>query len=178
MAYQPIENYGIIGDMRTLALVGVDGSIDWLCYPHFDSPSVFATVLDDKKGGRYKIAPAMREVTYKQLYWPETNILINRFLSPDGVGEVTDFMPVGAASGDHGHTQLVRMVKAARGTMAFQMECRPAFDYARARHEVQITDTGAAFHSAGLSLGLETHVPLRLDGEGVVITCLGFSRLA
>ncbi|MEE8257908.1 MAG: trehalase-like domain-containing protein, partial [Acidobacteriota bacterium] len=104
MAYQPIENYGIIGDMHTLALVGMDGSIDWLCLPHFDSPSVFCAILDDKIGGRFKICPATEGATRKQFYWPDTNVLISRFFSPDGVGEIADFMPVGSAKredGDH-----------------------------------------------------------------------------
>ena len=77
MSYQPIENYGIIGDMHTVALVGMNGSIDWLCYPRFDSPSVFAAILDDKKGGSFQITPVRSDLTYKQLYWPETNVLIH-----------------------------------------------------------------------------------------------------
>ena len=88
MQYQPIENYGVVGDMHTVSLVGMDGSIDWCCYPHFDSPSVFAAILDNKKGGRFQIAPNCPVNTYKQLYWPETNVLITRFLSPDGVAEI------------------------------------------------------------------------------------------
>src|SRR5262249_10014844 len=84
MTYQPIENYGMIGDMHTVALVGTDGSIDWLCVPRFDSPSVFAAILDDGKGGRFKIAPVGDDVTCKQFYWPETNVLITRFLGPHG----------------------------------------------------------------------------------------------
>ena len=84
MAYQPIENYGVIGNMRTVALVGMDGSIDWFCCPNFDSPSVFAAILDEKKGGYFKIAPATTGLTQKQMYWPETNVLVTRFLSPDG----------------------------------------------------------------------------------------------
>ena len=86
MAYQPIENYGMIGDMHTVALVGIDGSLDWLCVPDFDSPSVFAAILDDGKGGRFKITPIGENVTCKQFYWPETNVLVTRFLSPDGAG--------------------------------------------------------------------------------------------
>ncbi len=82
MAYQPIENYGLIGDMHTVALVGVNGSIDWLCYPYFDSPSVFAAILDDEKGGRFKISPCASDgVTFKQFYWPDTNVLTTRFFS-------------------------------------------------------------------------------------------------
>src|SRR5690349_13263946 len=110
MAYQPIENYGIIGDMHTVALVGMDGSIDWLCFPHFDSPSVFAAILDGNKGGRFKIAPPADHVTHKQFYWPDTNVLVTRFLSADGVGEITDYMPVGATASGHGYHQLIRRV--------------------------------------------------------------------
>src|SRR5204863_6110206 len=93
--YQPIEHYGIIGNLRTAALVGMDGSIDWLCLPHFDSPSVFAAILDDHKGGRFRIAPDCERLRHKQLYWPDTAVLVTRFLHADGVGQVEDFMPVG-----------------------------------------------------------------------------------
>jgi GH15 family glucan-1,4-alpha-glucosidase len=137
MTYQPIENYGIIGDMHSVALVGMDGSIDWLCFPHFDSPSIFAAILDDKKGGRFKISPAFDGFTSKQLYWPDTNVLITRFFSPDGVGEITDYMPTGVLEDGHGHHQLIRRVKVVRGTMTFLMECCPAFDYAREEHETK-----------------------------------------
>ena len=109
MTYQPIENYGMIGDMHTVALVGTDGSIDWLCVPDFDSASVFAAILDDGKGGRFKIAPVGDDVTCKQFYWPETNVLITRFLGPDGAAELTDFMPAGrAVSGGKHRLQLIR----------------------------------------------------------------------
>ena len=140
MGYRPIEDYGIIGDMHSVALVGTDGSIDWLCFPHFDSPSIFAAILDDEKGGRFRIAPAGEagNVTRKQMYWPDTNVLVTRFLSPGGVGEVTDYMPVGAPADGHGHHSLIRRVKVVRGEMAFRMECFPAFDYARQAHEIEI----------------------------------------
>ena len=98
MAYQPIENYGIIGNMRTAALVGMNGSIDWFCVPFFDSPSVFAAILDDQKGGRFEIGPREGGIRTKQFYWPETNVLVTRFLSQDGVGELEDFMPARRAS--------------------------------------------------------------------------------
>ena len=96
MSYQPIENYGIIGNMRTVALVGMNGSIDWYCYPHFDSPSIFGAILDDNKGGRFQICPVGDQVRHKQFYWPSTNILVTRFLLQDGIAELEGFMPVGA----------------------------------------------------------------------------------
>ena len=160
MTYQPIQDYGIIGDMHSAALVGTDGSIDWLCFPHFDSPSVFAAILDDGKGGRFKIAPASEGAARKQLYWPDTNVLITRFFTPDGVGEVIDYMPVGVPENGHGYHQLVRRVRVVRGEMGFRMECSPAFDYARAEHETEVTTEGAAFRTPDLCLGLSTSVPL------------------
>jgi len=169
MAYQPIENYGIIGDMHTAALVGLNGSIDWLCFPHFDSPSVFAAILDDRKGGYFEIAPADVQSTPKQFYWPETNVLITRFLSTGGVGEVTDFMVVdqAASENEHHHHQLIRRVRAVRGSMKFHIVCRPAFNYARDAHRLKITPEGAVFYSANLNLGLATGVPLLHDEDRV-----------
>ncbi len=159
---------GIIGNMHTAALVGIDGSIDWFCFPYFDSPSVFAAILDDRKGGLFRIAPGIEEVNRKQLYWPETNVLITRFLSPDGVGEVIDYMPVGHALTRNGHHRLIRHVKVVRGHMPFRLECFPAFNYARDGHEIKLSDKGASFHSATLSLGLATKVALIEEGEGVI----------
>ena len=167
MTYQPIENYGIIGDMHTIALVGVNGSIDWLCLPHFDSPSVFGAILDDKKGGCFKIAPLSDGITYKQFYWPETNVLITRFLSADGVAEITDYMPIHQA-GKTDDQRLVRWVTAVRGSMKLRMECRPAFNYARDKHTTQVTPEGATFYSSGISLGLATPVPVAVDGDTAV----------
>jgi len=157
MTYRPIENYGMIGDMHTVALVGTDGSIDWLCVPSFDSPSVFAAILDDGRGGRFKIAPVGDDVTCKQFYWPETNVLITRFLGPDGAAELTDFMPAGrAVSGGKHRLQLIRRVTAVRGILRFRMECRPAFNYVRDTHTATITGDGATLVSTSLSLGLAT----------------------
>ena len=168
MTYQPIQDYGIIGDMHSAALVGKDGSIDWLCFPHFDSPSVFAAILDDEKGGRFKIAPAAEGAARKQLYWPDTNVLITRFFSPDGVGEIIDYMPVGAHENGDGYHQVIRRVRVVRGEMAFRVECSPAFDYAREGHETEISSEGACFRSSGLGLGLATRVPLEETGGAAV----------
>jgi GH15 family glucan-1,4-alpha-glucosidase len=168
MGYQPIESYGAIGDMRTAALVGRNGSIDWWCFPNFDSPSVFAALLDDQRGGRFQIAPAREGASHKQLYFPDTNVLITRFLTRDGVGEVTDFMPVEARVAERAESRIIRLVNVVRGTMKFRVVCRPAFDYARARHEVTIEPGGALFRSPELTVRLATGVPLVQDGDAAV----------
>jgi GH15 family glucan-1,4-alpha-glucosidase len=165
MPYKPIGSYGVIGNMRTAALVAMDGSIDWLCFPRFDSPSVFAAILDDKKGGFFRIAPS-EKTDLKQFYWPETNVLVTRFLHEDGVGELTDFMPVGGRASDE--DWLIRHVKVPRGRVTFRLECRPAFDYARAEHAVHIDRNGACFSTPRLTIGLHTKIPLRRDGQGAV----------
>jgi GH15 family glucan-1,4-alpha-glucosidase len=165
MSYQPIGNYGIIGDMQTAALVGLNGSIDWFCFPFFDSPSVFAAVLDDNKGGCFLLRPAdSYKANHKQFYMPDSNVLVTRFLAPEGVGEVTDFMPVVPLDKPEKRC-LVRMVTA-HGTMRFRVECRPGFNYARDPHEVEIDSNGACFHSRDLSLRLSTTMPLTQDGSG------------
>lgn len=168
MAYQPIESYAMIGDMHSVALVGTNASIDWLCLPRFDSPSVFAAILDDEKGGCFRIAPVESNVTYKQFYSPETNVLVTRFLASAGAAELTDFMPVGAAAAGDGRRQLIRSLCAVRGSTRFRLECRPAFNFARDAHQVTLSDSGALFASASLRLGLATHVPLRESAGGVV----------
>jgi GH15 family glucan-1,4-alpha-glucosidase len=164
--YLPIEDYGIIGNLRTAALVGMDGSLDWLCLPYFDSPSVFAAILDCRKGGRFRIAPAGDDFRRKQFYWPDTAVLVTRFLHDDGVGQIEDYMPVGGTR--NVPDEVVRRVAVVRGQVAFHLECRPAFDYARGVHQVQLVGDGARFDGPGLSLGLAAPVPLRLDGDAVV----------
>jgi len=144
----------------------VDGSIDWLCLPHFDSPSVFAALLDDQKVGRFRIAPAGDHLRRKQFYWPDTAILVTRFLHEEGVGEFEDYMPVGGSGAVP--DELIRRVRVVRGQLRFHLECRPAFDYARATPECHLAANGARFDGPGLSLGLAAPLPLRRDGAGVV----------
>ena len=132
--YAPIEDYGVIGDLHTVALVGKSGSIDFLCIPSFDSPSVFAALLDVDRGGRFLIAPRLDDAVHRQLYLPDTNVLLTRFLSDSGVAEVSDFMPVEDAGVAH---NLVRRAKTVRGEIRFAMRCDPRFDYARATHTVE-----------------------------------------
>ena len=169
MAYQPIEDYGMIGDMRTVALVGINGSIDWLCVPHFDSPSVFARILDDQKGGFFSIEPVDPNASCRQFYWPDTNVLVTRFLAMDGAAELTDFMPASDddAAGPHRH-QLIRRVSAVRGSITLRMRCRPAFNYARDQHETSLVDQGAVFRTPTTCLALTADVSLEREGTGVV----------
>ena len=168
MSYQPIENYGIVGNMRTAALVGMNGSIDWFCYPYFDSPSVFGAILDDRKGGRFQISPVAEGATRKQLYWPSTNILVTRFLLAEGIGELEDFMPVGLPSGSRWYHNLYRRVRCVKGQVRFSVTCRPAFDYGRQTHATALHSNGAIFKSANLNLALSTAVPMKEDGQGGV----------
>ncbi|HEX5261286.1 MAG TPA: trehalase-like domain-containing protein, partial [Gaiellales bacterium] len=151
--YLPIAEHGVIGDLHTIALVGTNGTIDWLCWPRFDSPSVFGSILDAGKGGHWDLQPASPgDHSVKQLYFPDTNVLITRFLTPDGVGEVQDFMPI-HRDPDHPR-RLMRRVIAVRGDVRFRMDCQPRFNYARDGHKVEMHPSGAVFHSPHLSLCL------------------------
>jgi GH15 family glucan-1,4-alpha-glucosidase len=164
----PIEDHGVIGNLRTVALVATNGSIDWCCLPNFDSPSVFGALLDDARGGHFQISPRVAELRTRQTYLPDTNILITRFLHPDGVGEIVDFMPVHrGASPDRPH-RIVRRVSVVRGALPFRLDCRPAFDYGRAPHEAAHKSEGILFHTSQLALWLQGTVPLRLEQGGAI----------
>jgi GH15 family glucan-1,4-alpha-glucosidase len=168
MPYQPIEDYGVVGNLRTTALIGKNGSIDWFCFPHFDSPSIFGAILDQSKGGYFQIKPIVDEITCKQVYWPDTNVLVTRFLSSDGVGEIIDFMPIPKSKDAPPDRGLIRRVKVARGSMRFRMECLPAFNYGRDTHTIEIMGDGARFCSPNLRLGLASSLPLqKFSGDGV-----------
>jgi GH15 family glucan-1,4-alpha-glucosidase len=154
MSYQPIENYGIIGNMRTVALVGMNGSIDWYCYPHFDSPSIFGAILDDKNGGCFRISADSDGVRHKQFYWPSTNVLVTRFLLPDGIAELEDFMPVGLPSESPEYRHVYRRIRCVRGSVRISVTCRPAFDYGRQTHDTLIAANGATFKADSFTLAL------------------------
>ncbi len=169
MSYQPIENYGIIGDLNTVALVGLNGSIDFMCFPDFDSPSVFLALLDEKKGGRFEITPQFGNMKTKQLYLPDTNVLLTRFLSPDGVGEITDFMPVEEL---YDGKELIRRVTSVRGEVRYKMHCMPRFNYARNKHSAhQVSPTEIIFNEIGgqsMQLRLLSSVKMKIDhGDAV-----------
>jgi GH15 family glucan-1,4-alpha-glucosidase len=164
--YQPIENYAVIGDLNTVALVGLNGSIDFMCFPYFDSPTIFASILDSQKGGSFKIEAVDCEVKHKQLYLPDTNVLLTRYLSDNGVGELTDFMPVEELQGGK---QLIRRITCVRGKITFHMNCSPRFNYARSSHKIELlSDREIIFSSDGddkMVLRLVSNIPLNtLDG--------------
>jgi GH15 family glucan-1,4-alpha-glucosidase len=167
MSYQPIENYGIIGDLNTIALSGMNGSIDFMCFPYFDSPSVFASLLDENKGGYFLITPKLKDSKNKQMYIPDTNVLLTRFLSEDGVGEITDFMPVDNNSGG----MLIRRVTNVRGSLDYRMWCCPRFNYARSEHSAEMagSENVVVFTSKGpdkTKLRLKSNTSLQLkDGD-------------
>jgi len=167
MAYQAIENYGIIGNMHTVALVGMNGSIDWFCPRKFDDASIFGAILDDEKGGYFQIYRPSG-ATLKQFYWPDTNVLVTRFLCEEGVAEVTDFMPVGMDKTVQQNRWLIRILKMVRGKMDMRMVCQPAFNYARDEHRVHLNDNGACFNSETYNFTLSSNTALQIEQDGVV----------
>ena len=162
--YPPIAEHGLIGDLQTAALVTTDGCVDWFCCPRFDSPSVFASLLDAEGGGRFRIAAEGDDVVVRQLYFPDTAILITRFMTPDGVGEVLDFMPVQDPQRASDRHRLVRVVRCVRGQIRFELECAPRFDYGRQAHQLALAEQGAVFHTPTLQLTL--HGPAGLERHG------------
>ncbi len=166
MTYQPIEDYGLIGDLNTVAHVGLNGSIDFLCFPDFDSPSVFARLLDSNKGGYFSIAPEFDVSRNNQLYLPDTNILLTRFLSKDGILEITDFMPIATKDGV---SRIIRMVRAIQGDITVKMVCCPAFDYAREESEITLKNKkmDAVFAGGDLTLRLQSMEKMQASGNGV-----------
>ncbi|MFH8476469.1 glycoside hydrolase family 15 protein [Streptomyces sp. NPDC018000] len=165
--YPPIADHGIVGDLETAALVSSQGVIDWFAAPRFDSPSIFAALLDHDRGGHFLFAPEAKGATCKQLYYPDTAVLVTRFLSPDGVGEIFDCMPPGRTGRATDRHTLIRGVRAVRGTMHFVLECRPRFDYGRADHELDLRDGTATFRAPGLTAYVQSTFPLQQDGRDV-----------
>jgi GH15 family glucan-1,4-alpha-glucosidase len=166
--YQPIENYGVIGDLHTVALVSTSGSIDFCSFPTFDSPTIFAALLDHQRGGRFSIHPSQPDTADKQLYLPDTNVLITRFLSDEGLGEVSDFMPVGFFPHDHPRV-LVRRAKCVRQSLRFELVFDPRFDYGRAERSIEVRDGEVIFASKGTdrtALRLRTPFPVTIDRHG------------
>ncbi|MFC5720664.1 glycoside hydrolase family 15 protein [Streptomyces gamaensis] len=169
--YLPIEDHGIIGDLHTVALVGVDGTIDWCCLPRFDAPAVFGSLLDAERGGSFSVSVREVERT-KQMYMPDSNVLLTRFLAQHAVAELYDFMvPDHPSCPRSGLRHIVRQLRVLRGSVTVDIRCRPAFDYARAPHEVTLVpDAGAVFSSSAGTLVLRSSVPLSIDGDAARAT--------
>lgn len=171
MAYLPIENYALIGDLYTVALVSTDASIDFMCMPYFDSPTVFAALLDDKRGGCFRIRPVVEKSNNKQLYLPDSNILLTRFLSEDVIAEVSDFMTAQEwATDEEADHALVRHVKTVHGTARYEMLLAPRFNYARSPHRIEREADGALLLicdcSAQPALRLRSSVPVTIRPDG------------
>lgn len=160
--YTPIEDYGIIGNLQTVALVSKQGSIDFMCYPQFDAPSIFASLLDKVKGGSFSVTPRMTHATYKQLYLPDTAILITRFFSDEGIAEITDFMPVDLSNES---CTIYRRVSCVRGKLSFDMSCSPRFDYATKTPEIIIDGNCGNFLAGEQVLQLYSTTALRKGDE-------------
>ena len=156
--YPNIGDHGLIGDLQTAALVTTDGTVDWFCYPRFDSPSVFASLLDADRGGHFSIRPDRDDYVTKQLYLPDSAILITRFMTADGVGEVHDFMPIAGDQATERH-RLVRNIRVVRGTMRFMIEIEPRFDYGRAEHTMEVAEGGVVFRSGDTHLTVHGIAP-------------------
>jgi GH15 family glucan-1,4-alpha-glucosidase len=169
--YLPIEEHGIVGDLRTIALVGTDGTVDWYCPARFDAPSLFGALLDKNKGGYFSLTARTSYAKPKQLYLPDTNILLTRFQGKDAVGEVIDFMVPETRSTGRARDLLVRQARAVRGTATFELACHPAFDYGRLGHELQVIQgVGAVFTSPLGRAVLRTNVSLKAEEDGVAAT--------
>ncbi|QHS51106.1 glycoside hydrolase family 15 protein [Edaphobacter sp. 12200R-103] len=164
--FLPIENYGVIGNLRTLALVSMTGAIDFFCFPRFDSPTVFAALLDPQKGGYFCIQANLKDSGTKQLYLPDTNVLLTRFLSGAGIAEITDFMPV--LNGDD-VGRIVRRVAVIHGDVEFNLQCRPRFDYGRVPHTAKHDGNAVLFlHDDDQPpFVLQSTLKLQLDGDDV-----------
>ncbi|MFE5484598.1 glycoside hydrolase family 15 protein [Streptomyces sp. NPDC056527] len=170
--YPPIADHGLVGDLQTAALVASDGTVDWWCTPRFDSPSLFASLLDSDRGGHCRLAADLGErTTVRQLYLPDTPVLITRFMAPQGVGEVIDFMEPIAARVPADRHRLIRIARVVRGSLPFELVCRPRFDYGRAAHTLSRLDDGSVvFHGPDTDLHVQAAGPMSLHADGVDVT--------
>jgi len=156
----PIADHGLIGDLRTCALVGADATIDWFCAGRFDAPSVFGALLDAERGGAWRLGPVDGAARTTQFYLPDSAILVTRFLTEEGVTEVHDFMPV-LRSHDPEHRQrITRRVVAVRGRSRIRMAMALRPDYGRCDPVTETVEGGVLVTGAGVRLGLTSTVPL------------------
>ncbi|NUP34459.1 MAG: glycoside hydrolase family 15 protein [Streptomycetaceae bacterium] len=165
--YPLIADHGLVGDLQTVALVSGKGVLDWFAAPRFDSPSVFAALLDHDRGGYFRMSPDVDDVTYHQLYYPDTAVLVTRFMSADGVGELMDWMPPDTSGRPSDRHTIIRGVRAVRGTIRISLDCKPRFDYGRARHELEVGKRHAVFRAPGASMHLQGNFPLERSDDDV-----------
>ncbi|MFB0629250.1 glycoside hydrolase family 15 protein [Streptomyces sp. AB3(2024)] len=170
--YPAIADHGIVGDLQTAALIAADSTVDWWCTPRFDSPSLFASLLDSDRGGYCRLrADVGGDATVRQLYLPDTAVLITRFMAPGGVGEVVDFMPPDTSPTPSARHRLVRAARVVRGSLPFELVCRPRFDYGRAPHDLKRLDDGSVlFRGPGTDLHLQATAPVDLHEEGTDVS--------
>lgn len=163
--YKDIEDYGIIGNLETCALVGDDGSIDWLCLPYLESPSVFAAILDNERGGHFAIQPVSKFHSF-QAYIRHTNILRTTFNTPFGMVAITDFMPV---IGDDSprYRSIYRKVECIEGHSRLKLDFKPRFNYARNIPDFQLIEEGIICTYENEKLVLNTKIPLKIEDNTV-----------
>lgn len=164
--YTPIAEHGLIGNLQTAALVDTGGTISWYCPGRFDAPSVFASLLDSDRGGLFRIAPVEHEWTTRQLYLPDSAVLVTRFLGEHGVAEVVDFMPVTGRATDTPDL-LVRLVRVVRGKVKLEVRCAPRFDYGRAAHTLSLDGETAVFRAPGRALRIDSDQSLTRDNDDI-----------
>ena len=167
--YLRIEDHGIIGDLYTSALVGSDGTIDWFCAPHFDSPSIFASILDQHKGGHFSLRPAINDVRSTQYYLPETNVLVTHFTSEEGVAQVVDFMPVRTRFASDTNHVLIRRITGIRGNLHMKIDCSPRFNYGRDEHYTVFVGESVRFISPDIALEYWSTIKPEILGDSVKV---------
>ncbi|TMI14928.1 glycoside hydrolase family 15 protein [Candidatus Bathyarchaeota archaeon] len=174
--YKPISDYGVIGDMHTAALVGLDGSIDWYCAPRFDSPSVFAALLDSQKGGRFQLSPTGKFTT-KQSYGGDTNVLATTFDSQEGRIRLTDFMPCFMEKGElKVFQELHRIVDCLEGDPGLRITFQPRFNYARGNTIIRETRDGCLARNQRHHISLASSVKLLVSDKDLLVNDFRLSR--
>src|SRR5919199_1143784 len=160
-SYRPIEDYAVLGDGLTAVLVAPDGSIDWACCPRFDSPSVFARLLDARRGGCWRIEP-VAPYRVRRRYLPDTNVLETTFTTAEGEAALLDAMPPCYGRRDRaGASTVVRVLRGQGGRLPFRVVFDPRFDYARAEPTWTVQPgCGAVAAHGGADLTLLTRVQL------------------
>ena len=172
--YRRISDYGIIGDMHSCALIASDSSIDWCCLPDFDSPSIFAAILDKKIGGRFQIMPTL-DFNSRHEYLKHTNILKTSFLSPQGKIEITDFMPCHLKYNQHiTFGEIHRKITCTEGEETIKIHFDPRLDYARSETKITISKYGCIASDGERTVSLSTDIPLHLNN--VVLGSISLSK--